>query len=188
VREARREARHWSASTIGYLRHTSDPTLRALTVEDSAALIGVTIAAAGLLVGELGGPSASDAIASFLIGILLAATAIGLARPLADLLIGRSIAPSRLEKAHAILAQSPAIDDVRHVYAVHAAPQEVILTAKVHPAPGQSSEELARQLDEIDLRLRRELPEIAEVFIDITTHLRSPEPEEFASASVTPGP
>jgi cation diffusion facilitator family transporter len=188
VREARREARHWSASTLGYLRHTSDPTLRALAVEDSAALIGVTIAAAGLLVRELGGPSASDAIASLLIGILLAATAIGLARPLADLLIGQSIPPSRLEKAHAILAQSPAIDDVLHVYAVHAAPQEVILTAKVHPVPGQSSEELAEHLDEIDLRLRRELPEIAEVFIDITTHLRSPEAEELASASVTPEP
>jgi cation diffusion facilitator family transporter len=172
LREARREAKHWSASTISYLRYTSDPTRRALAVEDSAALIGVTIAAAGLLVRQLGGPSASDAIASLLIGILLAATAVGLARPLADLLIGKSIPPARLERAQAILAQSPAIDGVLHMYAVHAAPQEVILTAKVHPAPGLSSEELAQQLDEIDLSLRRELPEIAEVFIDITAHLR----------------
>jgi cation diffusion facilitator family transporter len=178
VREARREARHWGASTIGYLRHTSDPTLRALAVEDSAALTGVAIAAAGLLVRQLGGPSSADATSSLLIGMLLAVTAIGLAHPLADLLIGRSIPPARLEKAQAILARSAAIDDVLHVYAVHAAPHEVILTAKVHPAAGLSSEELAHHLDEIDVRLRHELPEIAEVFIDITAHLRVSEGEE----------
>jgi divalent metal cation (Fe/Co/Zn/Cd) transporter len=171
MREARQEARRRGASTIEYLRNTSEPTLRALAVEDSAALIGVAIAAAGLLVRQLGGPSSSDAIASLLIGILLAATAIGLARPLADLLIGRSIPLARLEKAHAILAQSPAIDEVLHMYAVVAAPREVILTAKVRPAAGQSSEQLALHLDEIDGRLRLELPEIAEVFIDITAHL-----------------
>jgi hypothetical protein len=76
---------------------------------------------------------------------------------------------------------------VLHVYAVHAAPQEVVPTAKVHPAPGLSSDELARQLDEIDLSLRRELPEIAEVFIDITAHLRAPQTEDLASASIVPG-
>jgi len=31
---------------------------------------------------------------------------------------------------------------------------------------------LAQLLDELDQRLRRELPEIGEVFIDITAHLR----------------
>lgn len=38
-----------------------------------------------------------------------------------------------------------------------------ILTAKVHPATGQSSEQLAERLDEVDVRLRRQLPKIAEV-------------------------
>jgi divalent metal cation (Fe/Co/Zn/Cd) transporter len=54
LRQARREAAFWGQTTIGYLRHTSDPTLRALAVEDSAALAGIAIAAAGLLVHQLG--------------------------------------------------------------------------------------------------------------------------------------
>jgi cation diffusion facilitator family transporter len=82
MRQARREAAAWGQSTIRFLRHTSDPTLRARAVEDGAALIGLGLAAAGLLVHELGGPESSDAIASLLIGILLGITAIGLARPL----------------------------------------------------------------------------------------------------------
>jgi divalent metal cation (Fe/Co/Zn/Cd) transporter len=128
----------------------------------------VALAAAGLLVPALGGPHAADAVASLLIGLLLAATAVGLARPLADLLIGRSIAPARLERAYTIITESPGIDEVLTLHAVHVGAQEAILAAKVHPSPGQSGADLARLLDELDQRLRDELPEIGEVFIDAT--------------------
>jgi cation diffusion facilitator family transporter len=170
MRQARREAALWDLPTIRYLRHTSDPTLRALAVEDTAALIGLGLAATGLLVHELGGPASSDAIASLLIGLLLGLTAIGLARPLADLLIGRSILPARLELARRTLAASPAVDEIRQLSAVHVAPQEVLLAAKVHPVADMDADELAQAMDEVDSQLRAELPEVGEVFIDVTAH------------------
>ena len=145
--QARREAAQWGESTTSFLRHTSDPTLRAIVVEDIAAL---------------------------LIGLLLAATAFGLASTLADLLIGRSMPPARLARVHTILERSPSIDEILSVQAVYGAPQEVIVAAKVHPAPGRTADELASALDDIDRALRRELPEIAEVFIDLTSHRASP--------------
>jgi cation diffusion facilitator family transporter len=172
LRQARREARSWGQPTVAYLRESSDPTLRAIAVEDSAALVGVALAAAGLLIPALGGPAKSDAVASLLIGLLLAATAVGLARPLADLLIGKSIPPARLDQAYAILSAAPGIDEVLTVYTVHVGAQEAILAAKVHPTPGQSGDDVARLLDDLDNRLRAELPEIGEVFIDVTTHRR----------------
>jgi cation diffusion facilitator family transporter len=172
LRQARREAKRWGQPTIRWLRHTSEPTLRALAVQDSAALVGLALAAGGLLVHELGGPAESDAIASLLIGLLLGVTAIGLARPLADLLIGRSVRPERLELARRTLQASPAVDELRQLYAVHVAPQEVVIAAKVHPAEGLTADQLARELDQIDARLRSELPEIGEVFIDVTQHSR----------------
>jgi hypothetical protein len=46
----------------------------------------------------------------------------------------------------------------------------VTVAAKVHPAPGRTADELAGALDDIDRALRRELPEIAEVFIDLSSH------------------
>src|SRR3954462_3793670 len=170
MRQARREAALWALPTIRYLRHTSDPTLRALAVEDTAALIGLGLAGAGLLVHELGGPVASDAIASVLIGVLPGIPAIGLARPLADLLIGQSVMPERLELARRTLEGSPAVDEVRQLYALHVAPQEAILAAKVHPDSHLSGRQLASAMDELDSRLRAGLPEIGEVFIDITDH------------------
>jgi cation diffusion facilitator family transporter len=174
LRQSRRSAASWNQpSTIAHLRMTSEPTLRALFVEDTAALVGVALAASGLLVRELGGPASSDAIASLLIGLLLGATAIGLARPLADLLIGKSLAPQRVRLAHATLASSPAVDEVLAMYTLHVAPEEAIIAAQVHPAPDQTAEQLAARLDELDLRLRRELPEIGEVFIDVTANRRA---------------
>jgi cation diffusion facilitator family transporter len=168
--QTRREAALWGESTVDFLRHTSEPTLRAIVVEDSAALIGVALAAAGLLLHEFAGFANADAIAALLIGLLLAGTAFGLARPLADLLIGRSMLPARLERVYAILEQSPSIDEILSVQAVYGAPQEVIVAAKVHPAPGKTAEQLATALDDLDRTLRRELPEVAEVFIDLTSH------------------
>jgi divalent metal cation (Fe/Co/Zn/Cd) transporter len=144
--------------------------LRAIVVEDIAALIGVVLAAAGLLLHQFAGLANADAIAALLIGLLLAATAFGLASTLADLLIGRSMPPARLARVHTILERSPSIDEILSVQAVYGAPQEVIVAAKVHPAPGRTADELAGALDDIDRALRRELPEIAEVFIDLTSH------------------
>jgi cation diffusion facilitator family transporter len=170
VAQARREAALWGESTASFLRQTSDPTLRAIVVEDAAALAGVALAASGLLLHQFAGLENADAIAALLIGLLLASTAVGLARPLADLLIGRSMLPSRLARVYAILAESPSIDEILSVQAVYGAPQEVIVAAKVHPAPGQTADQLASALDSIDHVLRQELPEVAEVFIDLTSH------------------
>jgi cation diffusion facilitator family transporter len=171
--QTRREAALWGESPASFLRNTSDPTLRAIVVEDTAALVGLALAAAGLLLHQFADLANADAIAALLIGVLLAVTAVGLARPLADLLIGRSMLPARLERVYAILERSPSIDEVLSVKAVYGAPQEVIVAAKVHPAPGRTADELASALDGIDRDLRQELPEIAEVFIDLTSHRAS---------------
>ena len=63
-------------------------------------------------------------------------------------------------------------DEVLTIYATQVGAEEAILAAKVHPSPGQSGEDLARLLDDLDRRLREALPEIGEVFIDVTAHRR----------------
>ena len=165
----RREATLWGQSTATFLRQTSDPTLRALVVEDTAALVGVALAAGGLFLHQVVGWTTADAIASLLIGLLLAATAAGLARPLADLLIGQSMQPARLEAAFRTIAASPSVEAVLSIYGVLVAPQEVIVAAKVRPSPGQSGEQLARAMDDLDRALRDGFPEVAEVVIDVTS-------------------
>ena len=166
--QARREAAQWGESTTSFLRHTSDPTLRAIVVEDIADRCCARRSRAPAPPVRRSGERRRDC--RTVDRPPLAATAFGLASTLADLLIGRSMPPARLARVHTILERSPSIDEILSVQAVYGAPQEVIVAAKVHPAPGRTADELAGALDDIDRALRRELPEIAEVFIDLTSY------------------
>jgi cation diffusion facilitator family transporter len=168
LRQARRQAKDYGISVWRYMALASDPVVRAVLVEDSAALIGLAIAASGLLLSKLLGTSVPDSLASLLIGLLLAVTAFGLARPFADFLVGKSIPPQQFEKLHAILKADAAIDQVLSLRAVYTGPEEVIVTAKVHPSPSLDIEQLTRAMDDLDHRIRQELPYVADVYIDVT--------------------
>lgn len=168
IGQARREARARGRSVWRYLLRSSEPLVRAIVVEDTAALIGLVIASVGLLLRQVLGTNTPDAIASLLIGILLAVTAFGLARPLADFLVGRSLPPELLEELRRILAASPAIEQVLRLQAVYIGPEEVIVAAKVRPRKAATVEELARAMDDLDHQLRAASEFVADVYLDIT--------------------
>ena len=170
VRQARREAREHGHGVVRHLLRSSEPLVRAIVVEDTAGLIGLVIAAAGLVLRQVLRTNIPDAIASLLIGILLAITAFGLARPLADFLVGRSLPPDLLEELRRILAASPCIEQVLTLQAVYTGPEEVIVAAKVHPRKGASVEELAREMDELDHQLRTASEFVADVYLDVTMY------------------
>ena len=168
MRQARRQAKEYGTTVWRYLVRASDPVVRAVVVEDSAALIGLCLAASGLLLSKILGTSLPDSLASLLIGLLLAVTAFGLARSLADFLVGRSLSAPLFEKLYAIVKDDAAIDQVLSLRAIYTGPEEVIVVAKVHPAQSLNIEQLARAMDDLDHRIRRELPLVADVFVDVT--------------------
>jgi cation diffusion facilitator family transporter len=170
VGQARREARARRESVVHHLLRTSEPLVRAIVIEDSVALIGLVIAAGGLLFRGMSGTHTPDAIASLLIGILLAVTAFALARPLADFLIGRSLPEEQLQELYNIIAKSPAIEQVVALRAVYIGPDEVVVAAKVRPAKTRTVEELARAMDDLDHKLHAASPFVADVYLDVTLH------------------
>ena len=111
-----------------------------------------------------------DSLASLLIGLLLAVTAFGLARPFADFLVGRSLPPQLLDKLHAIVREDAAIEQVLSLRAVYTGPEEVVVIAKVHPVESLNIEQLTRAMDDLDHRIRAALPLVADVFIDVTSY------------------
>ena len=93
VRQAKPAAQLMERDLIEQVMATSDPTLRAIFAEDSAALIGLVIAAAGLGAHELTGSAAPDAVGSILIGLLVAAVAIHLFDRNREFLVGEEVDP-----------------------------------------------------------------------------------------------
>ncbi len=168
VRQARADAQEQGHRFWPHLLHSSDPIVRAIVIEDSAAMAGLVLAAGGLLVSAYTGNSTADSIASLMIGVLLAITAFGLARPLADFLIGRSLAPEYLDELRRLVQASPAVAEVLAMQAVYIGPREVIVAAKIRPDSGVSVEEVARAMDELDAALRGASPVVADVYLDLT--------------------
>ncbi len=116
-------------------------------------------------------------MASLLIGVLLAVTAFGLARPLADFLVGRSLPPTQLETLYAMVKKDPAVHEIVSLRALYIGPEEVVVIAKVHPAPTLNIEQLTEAMDDLDARIRAALPLVADIFIDVTTHRTEPDRE-----------
>src|SRR2546425_539811 len=119
LRSARREADGPHQSLWRRVLHSSDPTLRAIIVEDAAALVGLGLAAIGLAGSALLNDSRWDAVASILIGLLLATTAFGLAWPLSDYLVGPSVTVEELAQLYGLLAAAPAVQEVLMLQAVY---------------------------------------------------------------------
>lgn len=176
MRQARRQAKEYAISLWRYILWSSDPVVRAIVVEDSAALVGLCLAAAGLFLSKVLGTGLPDSLASLFIGILLAVTAFGVARPLADFLVGRSLPPPMLEKLRAIVEKDPAIEAILSLRAMYSGPEEVIVVAKVRPAARFTIEQLTRAMDELDHKIRKALPVVADVFLDVTAHPADDQP------------
>jgi cation diffusion facilitator family transporter len=173
MRQARRQAADYKLTTWRYILRSSDPVVRAVFFEDSAALIGLAVAASGLLLSRIFGTSVPDSLASLAIGILLSSTAIVVARSFADFLVGRSIAPPLLEEILAILESDAAVEQVLTFRAIYSGPEEVLVMAKIHPTAHINSEQFSRAMDTLDHKIRLAFPFVADVFIDVTaTHIK----------------
>lgn len=168
LRQLRGEARRWRVSPARLLRRTSDTTLKAVVLEDSAALIGIATAALGLLVSQLTGTAVWDGVASIVIGLLLLGVALSLIRTNASLLIGQAVPPGLREEIRAELAAQPEVEGVVELVAVLMGPGQVLVAAKVDFLDETSGERLELASDQVERRLTERFPEIRQVFLDPT--------------------
>src|SRR5580698_10492639 len=133
VRQARPEAESMQRDLIEHVLVTSDPTLRAVFAEDSAALAGLLIATASLAAHQLSGSPIPDAAGSIVIGLLLAVTALVLINRNWQFLIGQQADPRvRLAAIQALLA-APEVARVTYLRLEIVGPRMVSVTGDVQP-------------------------------------------------------
>ena len=114
-----------------YLHQTTDPTVRAVTLEDAAAVAGILLAAAGLALTEATGSPVWDGSASIAIGLILVAVAVALAQSNSSLLIARSAPAAVVQSLRDDLEATPDVISVpvyvwvRHVFLDPTAPHAV---------------------------------------------------------------
>ncbi|MBO2454783.1 cation diffusion facilitator family transporter [Actinomadura barringtoniae] len=170
--QARRESRE---SVLEHVKRSPDVTFKAALFEDTAAMIGLALAAAGLTLREITGSHLWDGLASILIGVLLIVVAYALGRDSKGLIIGRAADPDlQSEIRHEIEAAS-GVDGVDELLTMHFGPDQLLVAARVHFSDDISADEAEDVAGEIDLRLQERLPAVRHVFLDPTQAPQEPE-------------
>jgi cation diffusion facilitator family transporter len=175
VRQVRGAARKWQVSPGRYLQATTDTTVKAVTFEDSAALVGLVLAALGVFLEHLTGQAVWDGIAAILIGLLLFAVAISLGRANASLLIGQA-ASERIEaELRQEIAALPKVADVPFLLTSVIGPGELVVAAKVDFTDDATADDIEQTADEAERRLVARHAGVRYVFLDPTASDRDPQ-------------
>ena len=171
VRAARQtgsEAQDRRRSFARHLRVTRDPTVKTVVFEDSAAVIGLLLAAAGLGLTALTGSAVWDGAASIAIGVLLAAVAFTLGRDTKGLLIGEGAQPEEREAIQRVFEEHTGVESIEELLTMALGPASLLVAARVDFVPELNSDAVEEASDELERQLRDAVPEITEVFLDPT--------------------
>ena len=153
VRQARPEAESFQRDLIEHVLATSDPTLRAVFAEDSAALVGLVIAAAGLGAHELTGSPVPDSIGSILVGLLLAVVAIILINRNRRYLVGEEADPRVRAAAIQALTDMPEVARVMYLRLEVVGPRMVSVIGDVDLTGDDTESHVAVRLRALEARI-----------------------------------
>ncbi len=166
VKQVRREAKAHEQSIPAFLRTTDDPTVKTVFFEDSAALIGLVLALAGVGLHQLTGSSFFDGLASLLIGLLLAGVAFVLGRTNKSLLIGRQADPRLVYAVRDHLADRDEVEHVVDLLTMMLGTDKVLVCARLDFDDALDAADLERACVEIDDDLREKFPDLDEIFLE----------------------
>ncbi len=153
ARQARAQAKQMDLDVIEHVLATSDPTLRAVFAEDSAALVGVLIAAAGLAAHQLTGSAIPDAVGSILIGVLRGVGAVLLIVRNRWFLVGPEVDPRVRQATLQALLDLPEVDRVTLLRLEFVGPQQLYVVADVDLTGDDIEPNLAVRLRDLEARV-----------------------------------
>lgn len=189
-RQARRGADERGTGTLSHVLSTSNPTLRAVFFEDSAALIGLVIAFFGLLLHELTGNAVYDAIGSILIGVLLAIVALVLIDRNRRFLLGEQASDRATQAVLTALLAHPEVETVTYLHVEYVGPERIYVVAAVDLVGDDRESDVAADLVAIGGALEAD-PHVAEAILTLSRPGAAPllpPPSPSSSPSSSPAP
>lgn len=147
------------------VKRSKDPAGFIVLFEDSAALLGLIIAAVGVWASHHYGAPRIDGMASVAIGGVLAAVAVLLAREAKGLLIGESADPDLVAAIWHLLERRPEITAVNHVRTIHTAPDAVFVAVSADFDDALPMGKAETLIEEIEAELKAAEPRISSIYI-----------------------
>jgi cation diffusion facilitator family transporter len=171
-----REAHHEGMTFMEYLRESKDPTAKTVLFEDTAALLGIVIAAIGIFLtdyrvgpafGSNGTPGAYwDGLASMLIGVVLAIVAFVLARSARGLLLGEAATPKTVERIRQAILDHPHVVEVVELLTMHLAPKQILINAHINLQDRLATDDIEETIGQIEERIKKTEPKVHMIFLE----------------------
>lgn len=164
------EARHEGMTFFQYLRESKDPTAKTVLFEDSAALLGIVIAAAGIYLTDHqvwpGSGAYWDGLASMAIGVVLAIVAFALARTSRGLLLGEAASARSLRAIRTAIKSHPNVKKLVELLTMHLAPKQILVNAHVVLVETLSNKEVIQTIGEIEEKIKQAEPKVDMIFLE----------------------
>ncbi len=135
--------------------------------EDTAALLGLSVAFVGVAISHLLHAPVFDGLASVVIGCILIVAALWLAYESRSLLVGEAADPEMVADIRRIVLEDPAVTGLGVVLTMHLGPDDVLLNIEVKFTPGLPAEEIHDAVHRIEERIGEPFPEVSRIFIEV---------------------
>jgi cation diffusion facilitator family transporter len=159
-REAKGELGFYEA-----FRRSKDPPSFMVLFEDSAALLGIAVAALGNLAVQLTGEPRLDGVASIVIGLILGGTAILLARESKSLLIGEAANPGLATSVLSIAASQDGVRAANGLITVQLAPDQVVAALSLEFEDDLRAPQIEEIVTQVEQEVTRAHPQIVMLFV-----------------------
>ena len=176
MRQFRSAAARGRLSFYEAFRKSKDPPSFMVLFEDTAALLGIVLAAAGTFAATQWRMPQLDGVASVLIGCVLAAIAIVLARESKSLLIGESASSELTKSIIDIASRDPAVLRVNGLLTAQLAPDQILVALSLEFSDDLRVPELEERVIELERNIRARHAEVTALFVKPQT------PKTFSEA------
>lgn len=162
--------RRGSRGFVEYLRYTKESDLVVVFGENSAAVVGLGFALAGVALSHFTQDPSWDAMATVAIGVVLVGVALFLAVEIKSLLEGEAADPDINAAIAAAAAETDGLTGVLRVIALQQGPGEVLVACKVSIAPGLTGDGVVDAINAFEKRVREKRPEVRWQFVEPDNH------------------
>ena len=169
--KAKGQRGYWQA-----IKHSKDPTLFVVLFEDSAAMLGIIVAFFGVWLTATTGNSMFDGLASILIGLILAGTAVLLAIETKGLLIGESADPEVVRGIRKLAMGFANILKVNEVLTMHVGPEYILVNLSIEFQDEATAVQLEQLIAKLDSSIKTQFPRVKRVFIEAESWVKSSAP------------
>ena len=155
-----------SQSWLQFIRRAKAPELPVVLLEDTAALLGLVFAFAGVGLTVLTGNGIWDGIGTILIGALLVLVAIILGIETKSLLVGEGATDEDLAKIENAITSSPEVEHLVHLKTMYLGPDEMLVGAKITLPAVTTLTDIALAINAVEARVREAVPIARVIYLE----------------------